>query len=713
MKMIRIALLAAALIVLGGVPGLTQSGQDLFQQALVKEQADGDLGAAIALYQRIVRDFAGDRTLAAKALVQMGRCHEKLGTREAQKAYEQVLKEYADQAEAVGYARARLVVLRQSSSEPAEPTIRARRLLAGDYPGMVDFSGGPTPDGRSLVYVDSATDKNLAIRNLETGTSRLITNRGSEKGYMAYVDIVSPDGRRVAYAWVPQASREQPSARTELWVVGMDGSGDRILRGERSIYPGSWSRDGRHIAAVIQRSEDLDTEIAWISVEDGSKTTLTTFHYPGRFNPGLSHSPDDRFVAVDFPVEKDSARGDICLLSTKGGSVLPLVDHPADDRLIGWVPGTNELLFTSDRSGNRDLWAIRVGADGRAGEARPLRRGVGEMDAMGFTQDGSLFYFVYTLQYNIFIAPFDESSGQVRVNEAKPLGGRGSSNRPSWSPNGEYLAFARRRPAAPGRPSTEIVYVLNTKTGEEHSLLEHIAPAVTGGPTWFPDGRSLLLLGMLQTEMNRGKVPSVAYRVDLATGGATRLFEFPPDHLWWMRIGLRASPGGDGVIYTHNGRLVLHHLQSATEEELYRDPDLGGFRLSPDGSELVFKIKGPAVPDSRAQVSQQGTRLMVIPSRGGEARELVGIERPPRDVSIVGSTSDGRYLLFIQRDQRVTAVMRVPWKGGKAERLWETRERLRELSPSPDGQRVAYWTRENEAEIWVLENIKEALARAR
>jgi hypothetical protein len=35
------------------------------------------------------------------------------------------------------------------------------------------------------------------------------------------------------------------------------------------------------------------------------------------------------------------------------------------------------------------------------------------------------------------------------------------------------------------------------------------------------------------------------------------------------------------------------------------------------------------------------------------------------------------------------------------------------FSPSPDGRRVAYFTQENEAEIWVLENIKEALARAR
>jgi hypothetical protein len=199
MKKIRIALIAAALIVLGGVPGLTQSGQDLFQQALVKEQADGDLRAAIALYQRIVREFAGDRTLAAKALVQMGQCYESWGRKP--KSLRAGAQRYADQAEAAGYARARLAAMRRPSAEAAEPAIQARRLLAGRLEEVGDFSGGPTPDGRSLIYVDS-TAKNLAVRDLATGASRLITNRGSQEGYMAYSEVVSPDGRRVVYAWV-------------------------------------------------------------------------------------------------------------------------------------------------------------------------------------------------------------------------------------------------------------------------------------------------------------------------------------------------------------------------------------------------------------------------------------------------------------------------------------------------------------------------------
>src|SRR2546428_2825644 len=50
-----------------------ESGQDLFQKALVAERANGKLDEAIKLYQKIAQRFSSDRGLAANALLQMGR----------------------------------------------------------------------------------------------------------------------------------------------------------------------------------------------------------------------------------------------------------------------------------------------------------------------------------------------------------------------------------------------------------------------------------------------------------------------------------------------------------------------------------------------------------------------------------------------------------------------------------------------------------------
>ena len=62
-----------------GLAALAESGPELFQKAVTQERAAGNLEEAIKLYQRVAKEFASDRALAAKALVQAARCYEKLG----------------------------------------------------------------------------------------------------------------------------------------------------------------------------------------------------------------------------------------------------------------------------------------------------------------------------------------------------------------------------------------------------------------------------------------------------------------------------------------------------------------------------------------------------------------------------------------------------------------------------------------------------------
>src|SRR5262245_22600532 len=84
-----------------------QSGYELFQQALSKERAEGKPQEAIALYQRVVEVAATDHALAARALLQLGRCYETLGNTEARNAYERLISRYPDQTDAVAQARSR------------------------------------------------------------------------------------------------------------------------------------------------------------------------------------------------------------------------------------------------------------------------------------------------------------------------------------------------------------------------------------------------------------------------------------------------------------------------------------------------------------------------------------------------------------------------------------------------------------------------------
>ena len=74
----RLVVLLAVMIVgtALSVPSHAQSaGYDLLQQALRKERAEGRLEEAIALYEGVVDEFAGDRTLAGRAVLGLGRCY--------------------------------------------------------------------------------------------------------------------------------------------------------------------------------------------------------------------------------------------------------------------------------------------------------------------------------------------------------------------------------------------------------------------------------------------------------------------------------------------------------------------------------------------------------------------------------------------------------------------------------------------------------------
>ncbi len=112
-----------------------QSGQELFQQALAMERSSGHVRDAIPLYERIVAQFASDRSLAANALIRLGYAHEALGSSEAKSAYQRIVSDYADQRGQMDVARSRLDALATEAVVGADgrvrPVLRPSALCGG------------------------------------------------------------------------------------------------------------------------------------------------------------------------------------------------------------------------------------------------------------------------------------------------------------------------------------------------------------------------------------------------------------------------------------------------------------------------------------------------------------------------------------------------------------------------------------------------------
>ena len=77
----------AMLILFAASATAQQTPAELLQSALYKQQIEGDLVGAAEILKGLIEDFPQHRDIAARALVQLGRVHETLGSTQVERAY--------------------------------------------------------------------------------------------------------------------------------------------------------------------------------------------------------------------------------------------------------------------------------------------------------------------------------------------------------------------------------------------------------------------------------------------------------------------------------------------------------------------------------------------------------------------------------------------------------------------------------------------------
>jgi hypothetical protein len=356
-----------------------QNGYDVFQQGLAKERGEGDIGGAIKIYERVVREFKTNQLLVAKALIQLGVCYEKLAPAQARQYYDEVIDKYSDQKDLAAEARSRRAAL---------PTFVATESLR-DRPVWKDasfdgYTSSISTDGTYLGWVARTRDGGITTRDLKAGMNRILVKADdADLGG----PVFSRDGQRVAYT-----RRDRAQDAYELRVVAINGTSDRLILKSRDVryWPKDWTPNGRVLTVL---SGNNRSQIALVDASTGATQTLKSFL--GSVEPGdLTLSPDGRFVAYDFPQDESSGKRDVFVLDTAPGlQEYNLVQSPANDYALGWTPDGKWLLFGSDRGDSLDVWAVEM-VQGKPTGMAPLRlkAAAGEMHSVGITRTGSLLY---------------------------------------------------------------------------------------------------------------------------------------------------------------------------------------------------------------------------------------------------------------------------------------------------------------------------------
>jgi TolB protein len=147
-----------------------------------------------------------------------------------------------------------------------------------------------------------------------------------------------------------------------------------------------------------------------------------------------------------------------------------------------WSPNGQQLAFSSSRTGDPEIWVSDP--QGNAAHRITSFRGP-DVSPTWNPKTGSQIAWISgrTGLPQLYIMDSD-GSGVQRMTDG------GYATSPSWSPNGQFIAFAWDRKYGPGAPGGQDIYVMEVATKKWIQLTHEIGRC--DFPAWSPDGRHLV-----------------------------------------------------------------------------------------------------------------------------------------------------------------------------------------------------------------------------
>jgi Tol biopolymer transport system component len=395
-------------------------------------------------------------------------------------------------------------------------------------------------------------------------------------------------------------------------------------------------RDGEN--SVIYTAKADGTDIVPISDAAGDAT-------------GQVWSPDDGLIAYQSDLDGDL---DVYVYDTRTGETRQLTDNDVPDYAPTWRCNTTELIFTSEASGNPDIFdadalpieapAVKVETDAtqmtfdpaadiypenspteenasREGGLPGLESALGEqtsflqpefpvteVDLSTETADTwnsvnscevvcpswSLYHTDRTGDWEIFRLDIGDLSAGVGANDFGP----------TRAPNAQWIAFTSDRDDNPE------IYIVSSDGARLQRVTDN--PATDTDPAWSPDSQRIVF------ESNRSGNWEL-YVIDVQTGIETQLTHHPGDD----RNASWSSAGGK-IAYESNRdglwQVYVYDLRSHSETRL-SDPDQEAKNpvYSNGGSQIAFNLTGENGQSVIAVIQEDGSGLQLISDPAGNA----------------------------------------------------------------------------------------------
>jgi len=484
----------------------------------------------------------------------------------------------------------------------------------------------------------------------------------------------SPDGSQIVYG----------STSGEVRVIGAAGGPPRVVwtapAAGMEVMPLDWSPDGGGILVLVDNLAKWSQDLVIVSLSGAEPRTLRSGTRLGGLEGGR-FSPDGAYVAA-------VQRGDVYVWSVDGREEIRVTEDPAEKERPFWSPDGRFLVFASDRSGDKDLWAVPMRGGTPSGPPVRVRAGLGRRAmASGTTASGGFVFITYDQggPDDLFVLDVNPATGGAAGAFRSVARYATQHFQPRWSPDGRRVAYTSRK----GEVGWPRIFV--GPGGGQQDFEVHMRGHFPANVEWGRDGESLIFPGLRRQD---GKVG--IFRLSLSDPTAEPL-----------HLGNTMGPGGLGVFVNlvwlpAAGRYFVQQLLGPKRFDFYvMEADGTGLRRtvdsvptnywawpSPDGSRVAYRddrsLHLIKLDDRASQVLaewQDTTWFDVAPGWSSDGRQVAWTDRAELRVL---DTQDGtaRSLVAAPRGSQIVAPP--AWAPGGAHIAYVVRDTSAGASSRPD-----------------------------
>jgi Tol biopolymer transport system component len=664
-----------------------QSSDDLktlYEKAKYTMETKGDLQEALAIFEQIADADNADRSLRAKAQLQIGICKEKLGLKDAIDAYKKVVNLYPEQQGEVAIATERIMVLFKALEKVAHKP-NFRKIQIPTKPG----NGVLSPDGKKLAFVSKGSIWVVPVHgqvspDIAGEPVRLTGTEGAWNWGMRW----SADGKWIAY----------PSEDQHVGICIVPSSGGKVKRIVNRYNAGvslhnyllSLSPDGKSVAFTSVEKGKI--QLFTVNVEGGDVNQLTE---DGSAQPAFS--PDGKKIAYvntakqQIPGNYKTYKSDVWVIPAAGGTPVQVSDLPKRATGPMWSPDGKMIAFTRkvtlDMS--KEICIVPVSETGNP-EASPaqIELPLATWDFLaGWTPDNKIGVLLTNPEHRaIYTVP-------VSGGNATQVTPQGEYYSPRWSPDGKRIYLRGDGIVSVPSEGGEI----SIKPIDKDSMIGD--PLQWGGNVVSPDGK--LMVFCASKKDNKRFPPSYIYTIPVE-GGEPKQLTISPDRgrdrfpCW--------SPDGKSIAFIRYSAASWNKKKNDYINNICIVRREGGeVRQLTSESNEVARATIAWSPDGKsvAYYSEDKT-IRVIPVQGGESREVVKVDKVYEWEDELAWSHDGKKIAYSSKG----SIWVVSLDGGEPEEVKTgLNAMVTHLSWSPDGKKITFTaSKGGDVELWFMED---------